>query len=146
MATPLLDQPKYDQSTFVGRYLHFLSIIDPRNLLYTRKQLAEARKFSRCDFFDFVSKLQPHFLFCSHFLFFEPKAVKLLEDYKSGVNRNATAEQIWEAKKIRDSMTNPDSGEIIPMPFRMAGFVPFGVPITVRSVLCGTSMFPPFLS
>ncbi|KAJ3181552.1 hypothetical protein HDU85_003494 [Gaertneriomyces sp. JEL0708] len=40
---PLLDQPRYDQSTYWGRLRHFMQITDPRNLLATESELAAAK-------------------------------------------------------------------------------------------------------
>ncbi|XP_071828039.1 sideroflexin-5-like [Apostichopus japonicus] len=39
-----LNQPRFDQGTFLGRYRHFLDIIDPRTLFTTKKQLEDAIK------------------------------------------------------------------------------------------------------
>ncbi|PIK52395.1 putative sideroflexin-5-like [Apostichopus japonicus] len=39
-----LNQPRFDQGTFLGRYRHFLDIIDPRTLVTTKKQLEDAIK------------------------------------------------------------------------------------------------------
>lgn len=49
-------------------------------------------------------------------------------------------EELWKARKIKEAIKNPDSGEIIPMPFRMSGFVPFGVPIVVGMLLPNPSL------
>lgn len=46
-----------------------------------------------------------------------------------------TDEQLWAAKKIKDAIIHPDTGEVIPMPFRMSGFVPFGTPVVVGLLL-----------
>jgi len=50
---------------------------------------------------------------------------------KKKLANNFSKEKLWLAKKIKDSAIHPDTGEKIPMPFRMAGFVPFGSPIAV---------------
>ncbi|KAK6174322.1 hypothetical protein SNE40_017625 [Patella caerulea] len=37
-----LNKPRFDQGTFVGRWRHFLNVIDPRTLLTTESQLKES--------------------------------------------------------------------------------------------------------
>ena len=37
----VLDSPRHDQSTFSGRFLHFLNVIDPRTLFTSDKVLQE---------------------------------------------------------------------------------------------------------
>jgi hypothetical protein len=37
-----LDKPRFDQSTYYGRFLHFLHVTDPRTLLNSDKQIREA--------------------------------------------------------------------------------------------------------
>lgn len=37
-----LTKPRYDQSTFVGRAKHFFETTDPRTILASKRQLAEA--------------------------------------------------------------------------------------------------------
>lgn len=39
-----LDVPRWDQSTFWGRFKHFLAITDWRKALYTNAQLDEAKE------------------------------------------------------------------------------------------------------
>ena len=39
-----LDQPRYDQSTYLGRLKHFSELTDPRNLLATEKDLQNAKQ------------------------------------------------------------------------------------------------------
>lgn len=50
-------------------------------------------------------------------------------------------ERLWTAKKIVQAQVHPDTGEIIPPPFRMSGFVPFGTPIVVGVLLAGSSPY-----
>ncbi|XP_072026772.1 sideroflexin-5-like [Amphiura filiformis] len=39
-----LNKPRFDQGTFLGRYKHFLDIIDPRTLFTSKQQLEDAIK------------------------------------------------------------------------------------------------------
>ena len=48
---------------------------------------------------------------------------------------------MWEAQALVQSAVHPDTGEIIPRPFRMAGYVPFNIPILVGLLVPqGTAM------
>ena len=47
-------------------------------------------------------------------MFFEPRAVNMRDD------------QWWLAQKIVRATVHPDTGEVVPAPFRCCGFVPFG--------------------
>ena len=38
---------------------------------------------------------------------------------------------LWEAKRISEAALHPDTGEEIPRPFRMSGYVPFNGPVAV---------------
>ena len=63
-------------------------------------------------------------------------ALSLLDSYKRGtLAPGVTDEQLWAAKKIKDAIIHPDTGEVIFMPFRMSGFVPFGTPVVVGMLL-----------
>lgn len=68
-------------------------------------------------------------------------SVKLLEEYKNGsVAPEVTDKQLWEAQKIKQAILHPDTGNRIPMPFRMSGFAPFGT-ITVTGLLLPNQTF-----
>jgi hypothetical protein len=47
-------------------------------------------------------------------VFFAPRAAEARDD------------QWWLAQKIVRNALHPDTGEVVPMPFRCSGFVPFG--------------------
>jgi sideroflexin-5 len=46
-----------------------------------------------------------------------------------------TDADLWRARKVKEAIVHPDTGEAIPRPFRMAGFVPFGTPVVVGLLL-----------
>eukprot|EP01100_Stratorugosa_tubuloviscum_P015793 TRINITY_DN944_c1_g1_i1.p1 TRINITY_DN944_c1_g1~~TRINITY_DN944_c1_g1_i1.p1 ORF type:complete len:338 (+),score=154.73 TRINITY_DN944_c1_g1_i1:87-1100(+) len=108
-----LNKVRYDQSTFNGRLNHFLSMTDPRTLF-------------------------PSFFFGMSL----KESLKLLEDYKTNsLDSKITEEQLWLAKKIKDSTIHPDTGKTIPMPFRMSGYVPFGTPIVIGMLAPNQTLF-----
>jgi hypothetical protein len=39
--------------------------------------------------------------------------------------------RLWGARKLVESAIHPDTGEVVPLPFRMAGYVPFNGPVCV---------------
>ncbi|TRY58594.1 hypothetical protein DNTS_015175, partial [Danionella cerebrum] len=64
------------------------------------------------------------------------ECMKLLDQFKTGtLPPGVTSTQLWEAQKIKQAIIHPDTGEKIPMPFRMSGFVPFGTPVVVGLLL-----------
>ncbi|CAF1315386.1 unnamed protein product [Adineta steineri] len=61
---------------------------------------------------------------------------QLLEQYESKtLPANITDKELWEAQKTVQAIVHPDTGKKIFMPFRMAGYVPFGTPIVVGLLL-----------
>ncbi|KAL6070336.1 Sideroflexin-5 [Balamuthia mandrillaris] len=113
------NRPKYDQSHFLGRLRHFMDITDPTTLLTPEARLQES--------------------------------LRLLQAYQAGTlplppnpspaELKAMEERLWRAKKLKDAILHPDTGEKIPMPFRMSGFVPFGS-ITVIGMLLPNPTVP----
>jgi tricarboxylate carrier len=92
----------YDQTTYIGRFKHFASIIDPGLLFLGDSHLASARRLLE----EFRT---------------DPKRTKL--EYND--------EQLWEAKRIVDSAVNSATGETIHPIARMCAFIPSSVPITL---------------
>ena len=41
---------------------------------------------------------------------------------------------LWESRRIVDAALHPDTGDVIPRPFRMSGYVPYNGPICVAMV------------
>lgn len=70
-------------------------------------------------------------------------AVKQINDFQYHGDRNVervgAGEDLWAARKLRDSAIHPDTGEIIPRPFRMAGYVPFNGPVCVAMMVSTTT-------
>ncbi|XP_072532982.1 sideroflexin-5a isoform X2 [Salminus brasiliensis] len=82
----------------------------------------------------FLDVIDPRTLFVSETRLNE--CVQLLERFKSGkLPPSVTNTQLWEAQKIKQAILHPDTGEKIPMPFRMSGYIPFGTPVVVGLLL-----------
>ncbi|KAL2912473.1 Sideroflexin FSF1 [Polyrhizophydium stewartii] len=99
MPVPDLSQPRYDQSTYLGRLRHFSEVTDPRNLLASDAELQAA------------------------------KALVQAHQSGAATPAGTTEEDLWRAKRLVDSTFHPDTGDKVLLPFRMASFVPTNVPI-----------------
>ena len=100
-----LDGPRFDLSTFRGRWKDMMVKVDPSSLFASRARVMESR-----------SLLQ-----------------KYASGDRTGPCADDAA--LWEARLLRDASfgsapANPDA-EIVPHFFRMAGYVPFNAPICV---------------
>jgi len=104
----VLGGSQFDQSSYYGRLRKFMQMVDPRTLLP--------------DFFLTQSRREA----C--------EALKKFRERQEGWE-NLKPERLWEAQWIVESSMHPDTGEVIPPPFRMSGFVPFGSPIVVGMLL-----------
>ncbi|KAK3723824.1 hypothetical protein QZH41_019498, partial [Actinostola sp. cb2023] len=63
------------------------------------------------------------------------QSMQVLHNFKAGqIERKVTDKELWQAKKIKEAIIHPDTGEKVLMPFRMSGYVPFGT-ITVVGML-----------
>ncbi|KAM4543303.1 sideroflexin-5a isoform 1-T1 [Odontesthes bonariensis] len=82
----------------------------------------------------FLDVIDPRTLFVTERRLKE--CVGLLDRFKQGaLPPGVTDAQLWKAQKIKQSIIHPDTGEKIPMPFRMSGFIPFGTPVIVGLLL-----------
>lgn len=100
---------RYDQENFWGRVFKFVHLVDPRTLapsVFFGLGRADARQ-----------ELE-------HFASSNP-----------GELTPGQSSKLWLAHKIVHSAHHPDTGDEIPPPFRMSGFVPFGTPIVVGMLL-----------
>ncbi|KAA0149328.1 hypothetical protein FNF29_06033 [Cafeteria roenbergensis] len=101
-----LDEAQFDQSTYLGRVRHFLKAVNPLTLLYTKADV--------------------------------DKATALIASWKDNGSKcpeGVTDADLWAARDVRDAVVHPDTGEPIPMVFRMSAFVPVNIPVAGGMVL-----------
>ncbi|XP_052007412.1 sideroflexin-5a [Xyrauchen texanus] len=109
----------------------------PDSTLYPQFRLGESR-FDQGFFYGrlrhFLDVIDPRTLLVSEYRLRE--CMNLLDQFKYGtLPAGVTNAQLWEAQKVKQAIIHPDTGEKIPMPFRMSGFVPFGTPVVVGLLL-----------
>lgn len=110
-----LSKPRYDQSTFLGRLRHFVELIDPRMLLASQQDLAEAKSLVQ----DYEKQRASS---SSGWLVGKATATK---DFSE-----RDADRLWHAKYLLDATFHPDTQEPVLLPFRMSAFVPVNLFIT----------------
>jgi tricarboxylate carrier len=99
-----LTDERFDQKTYLGRFLKMLNICDPSMLFYSEAAIKHA--------------------------------VDVLHDYAIHGNVNKISDSdLWRYRKLKESAMHPDTGEIIPLPFRMSGYVPFNGPVSVGLIM-----------
>jgi tricarboxylate carrier len=62
------------------------------------------------------------------------QSLSLLDQFKRGELKNPDIEALWSAKRIKDAIIHPDTGEKVFLPFRMSAFVPVNIPIVVGMI------------
>jgi len=100
---------RFDQSTFIGRFSKMILACDPRLLLYSEAETRSAKEMVE----DYKN---------------------LLQNLPEGMTIRDMNHALWEAQRISSASLHPDTGEVIPAPFRMSGYVPFNGPICVSMV------------
>lgn len=102
---------RFDAATFMGRWAKMISNCDPSTLLASQSDIQ--------------------------------KAAQILKDYEHNPAKvkSLSQEELWSARKLKESAIHPDTGEIVPLPFRMAGYVPFNGPICV-AMMASTGTVP----
>jgi len=104
------DTDKYDQTTFQGRLFGMYEKIDPRTLLIGDEELKRSRE--------------------------------LLDQFKKAgkVPSGVTDAQLWEARRVVESIIHPVTDEPIPSFGRMSAFVPMNVPLCAFMLMAATPM------
>ena len=57
--------------------------------------------------------------------------IKSESEHKGGAVPGVSDDEMWHAQFMVDSAVHPDTNELVPKPFRMAGYVPCNIPILV---------------
>uniref|UniRef100_W8C293 Sidoreflexin n=1 Tax=Ceratitis capitata TaxID=7213 RepID=W8C293_CERCA len=96
-----IDQPKFDQSTYVGRCKHFFLLTNPLNLLASDAKLERAQRI-----------------------------VKNYRAGKDVSNDVSSLDELWRAKYVYDSAFHPETGEKSPLIGRMSAQMPMNTIIT----------------
>jgi len=100
---------RFDQSTFAGRFSKMFLACDPRLLFYSDDEVRRSGKM-----------VQDH--------------QSLLANPPAGTTKEEMNRALWEAMRISSAALHPDTGDTIPHPFRMSGYVPFNGPVCVAMV------------
>jgi len=108
---------RFDQGTFIGRMQKMMLACDPTLLIYPPSHIRSLKV--QVD--EFRSEC-------------EKNGGKPLVPLSTDENR-----EMWEKHRIVSSALHPDTGEIIPHPFRMSGFLPFNGPICVAMIASGST-------
>ena len=94
---------RFDQSSFIGRFSKMVLACDPFLLTYSDEK---ARVYkAMVDDYEI-----------------------LLKNLPEGVTEKEMSRKLWEAQRISSAALHPDTGDSIPPPFRMSGYVPFNGP------------------
>ena len=101
---------RFDQSTFEGRFARMMLACDPKLLLTNDEDIRNAQE------------------------------LLLQNDGVSHSTVSITDRDLWEARRVVDAALHPDTGDVIPKPFRMSGYVPFNGPICVAMVASTSTM------
>ncbi|KAL7529222.1 hypothetical protein ACHAXR_002855 [Thalassiosira sp. AJA248-18] len=102
-------QQRFDQSTFIGRLSKMLLACDPSLLINSGAEVIRCKAM--------VDDYESH-----------------LQNLPEGVSEVEMSRKLWEAQRVAGAALHPDTGDTIPHPFRMSGYVPFNGPICVAMV------------
>ncbi|DBA04030.1 TPA: hypothetical protein N0F65_009377 [Lagenidium giganteum] len=106
-----LDKPRYDQSTYYGRWRQFVELVSPSALFLSEQEIK--------------------------------KANDLLTSFKEGElgHGKVSDAELWQARRVVDSAVHPQTGEMLPIGFRLAAFVPVNIPICAGMLLAPPTLF-----
>lgn len=98
---------RFDQSSFAGRFCRMLLACDPSLVFYSKDQVSQYKS--------------------------------MVDNYESWIDSASPSDReihrkLWEAHRISSASLHPDTGEFIPAPFRLSGYVPYNGPISVFMV------------
>lgn len=102
---------RFDQSTFMGRLSKMLLACDPSLLFCSGDKVQRCKKM--------VDEYKTH-----------------LTNLPEGTTETEMSRKLWEAQRVASAALHPDTGDTIPLPFRMSGFVPFNGPICGKLICC----------
>lgn len=103
---------RYDQGTYLGRFCRMMLTCDPRLLLYTKEQVLRKKEM-----------------------------IEMYNDDNDDDNDNDDNNNLlWEARRIVDAAVHPDTGDFVPRPFRMSGYVASNAPICVAMIVSQSTM------
>jgi hypothetical protein len=108
---------RFDQSHFYGRFCRMILMCDPLLLLFSENDVKKCRD----------------------------QLCRFTKDTSTKRSEKVSDRDLWEAKRVVEGALdnpNPDEvGDFVPHPFRMSGFVPFNIPISV-SMIAAQSTLP----
>ena len=103
---------RFDQSYYAGRVAKMMLACDPSLLLYAPDTVLSLK-----------TKLDAFRATCASNGGRPPAPLGPTE------NR-----ELWEMQRVVSSALHPDTGDTIPLPFRMSGYLPFNAPICVAMI------------
>lgn len=109
-----LEEERFDQTTYYGRFRKMVDVVDPRSLLCNQQEIDTA-----------VDMLKD----------FEIHQKDQLIDGKKASDHRFTDAELWEARKITDAIFHPDTNEMLPRMCRMSGWLAFNAPVCVGAIM-----------
>ncbi|KAH7474449.1 hypothetical protein PRIC1_013422 [Phytophthora ramorum] len=100
-----LDKPRYDTSTYVGRWRKFAELVSPKWLFLTSEQIQHATQ-----------------------------TLEGFRNGSLSPGQFKDAE-LWNLRQAYEAAVHPQTGETVSLPFRLSAFVPVNIPICVGMLL-----------